>query len=415
MKTIYLKRIALAAIAVGIAFGLAWALRAKPVAVDLVEVTRGPMSLTIDEEGKTRVKDVYTVSAPIPGKVLRIPLEPGDPVIKDKTVVAVIEPAAPSFLDARTRRQTQALVAAARASVELAMAELKQARSELHFAQREYDRASKLARSDTIPQRQLEKTRMDLERQKAVLARAEANLKLRQRELDSAAARLIEPDKLPIGASHSANGEDAQTACCVELKSPVTGRLLKRIHYSEKVVAAGTPLVKIGNTNDMEITVDLLSRDAVKIKPGDKAVVEGFGTGNKFMAVVRRIEPAAFTKISALGIEEQRVLVLLDIVNHTRDIAALGHEYRVFVRITIWHGADVLRIPISALFRHGSKWAVFVAADGKAQRRDVVIGHRNDRFAQITSGLKKGVRILVHPSDRIDDGTPIEVRTNAEN
>lgn len=400
------KRMVLAGLGLAMAAGFYWAMQPKPVPVDIGEVTRGPMQVTIDEEGKTRIKDVYTVSAPVAGKVLRIPLEPGDEVVKDKTIVAVVQPTAPPFLDARTRRETQAMIAAANAAVQLAVAERDQAETELKFANQEYSRAVRLARTNTIPRRQVEKARTDRDRQQALVARARANLILRQRELDNAKAKLIGPEQLLRRPQK--NGAEAE--CCVELRAPVSGRLLKRMHESEKVVPAGEPLVEVGDTGRLEVIVELRSKDAVKVKAGNRAIVEGYGDGGRIPAIVRRIEPAAFTKVSALGIEEQRVLMLLDFKGDPGQAAVLGHEFRVFTRTIIWEKPDALRVPLSAIFRHGKDWAVFVAQDGIARRVIVKLGQRNSEVAQVLSGIDAGARVLLHPSDLVDDGVEIEQR-----
>ncbi len=396
MFTVKRGLMALAALAVVGAF--TWALWPKPVAVDLAEVTQGKVLVTVDEEGKTRIKDVYAVSAPISGKVLRRLLEPGDPVKKDDTLVAIIEPTAPPFLDVRTLRELEAQAAAARAAVALAEAEVRQAQSELGFAEAELGRANALAHSKTIAVRALEKARLDVDTRRAALARAASNLEVRKREVESAQARLTAPDEAWKG--------EVPVGCCVNVRAPVSGRVLRLIHESEKVVIAGTPLVEIGDPGNIEIVVELLSADAVKVREGAEAAVEGWG-GPPLAAQVVRVEPAGFTKVSALGIEEQRVRTILELQGAPAASTRLGHEFRVFVKINVYEAPNALRVPISALFRKGDQWAVFAVDRGRAWAREVDIGHRNSTFAEVLGGLRKGTQVVLHPSDRIADGVRV--------
>jgi HlyD family secretion protein len=372
-----------------------WALWPKPVAVDAARVTRGPMLVTVDEEGKTRIKDVYTVSAPISGKVLRRLLEAGDPVKRDDTVVATIEPTAPPFLDVRVLRELEAQVAAAKAGVALAEAEVRQAQSELEFAEGEYDRAQKLSRTETIALRALEKAQLDAQARRAALERAKSGLEVRRREVESAEARLIGPNEHWKG--------EVPVGCCVKVHAPVSGRVLRVLQESEKVVSAGTPLVEIGDPAKLEIVVELLSADAVKVREGAAATVEAWG-GTPVAAEVTRVEPAGFTKISALGIEEQRVRTILELRGDAEALPRLGHDYRVFVKIEVYAAPDALRVPIGALFRKGEDWAVFVVAGARARATPVVIGQRNSSFAEVAGGLAEGDVVVLHPSDRVADG-----------
>ncbi len=389
-----MKRGLMLAAAVGVAGGLAWAMWPKPVAVDLAEVRRGPLLVTVDEEGKTRIKDVYTVSAPITGKLLRQTLEAGDRVKKDVTTVAVIEPTAPPFLDVRTQRELEAQIEAAKAAVALAEAEVRAAQSELQFAQSELTRARALIRSNAISERALERAQIDVDTRTAALARAKAGLEVRKRELESAQARTTAPEEAWRG--------EVPVGCCVTARAPVSGRVLRLIQESERVVVAGTPLVEIGDTDNLEIVVEYLSVDAVKVREGAKATVEGWG-GPPLAAKVIRVEPAGFTKVSALGIEEQRVRVVLMPERGTEETDRLGHEYRVVVRIQVYEKLDALRVPISALFRKGDEWAVFTVSDGRARLTPVEIGQRNASYAEVLRGLGEGDTVVLHPSDRIDD------------
>jgi HlyD family secretion protein len=392
------KRGLMALAVLALAGAFAWAMWPKPVAVGVAQVSSGTVLVTVDEEGKTRIKDVYAVSAPIGGKVLRRVLEPGDPVKKDDTIVAVIEPTAPPFLDVRAMRELEAQAAATRAAVALAEAEVRQARSELEFAEADFARAQALARSKTIAERALEKARLDAETRRAAVARATSNLEVRKREVESAEARLTAPEEAWKG--------EVPTGCCVHVRAPVSGRVLRLIQESEKVVAAGTPLVEIGDPGNLEIQVELLSADAVKVREGAEAAVEGWG-GPPLAAKVVRVEPAGFTKVSALGIEEQRVRTILELQGTAAAPTRLGHEFRVFVKINVYAAREALRVPISALFRKGDQWAVFVVERGRARTQSVEIGHRNSTFAEVLQGLRKGATVVLHPSDRVTDGVRV--------
>jgi HlyD family secretion protein len=397
-----MKRGLMLAAALAIAGGLAWAMWPKPVAVDLAEVGRGPLLVTVDEEGKTRIKDVYTVSAPISGKLLRQSLEAGDRVKKDVTAVAVIEPNAPPFLDVRTQRELEAQIEAAKAAVALAEAEMRAAQSELQFAESELTRARALIRSNAISERALERAQIDVDTRTAALSRAKAGLEVRKRELDSAQARTTAPEEAWKG--------EVPVGCCVTARAPVSGRVLRLIQESERVVLAGTPLVEIGDPDSLEIVVEYLSVDAVKVREGAKATVEGWG-GPALAARVIRVEPAGFTKVSALGIEEQRVRVVLALADGPGATERLGHEYRVVVRVQVYEQPTALRVPISALFRKGDRWAVFTVDGGRARLTPVEIGQRNTTYAEVLHGLSEGAVVVLHPSDRIDDGVRV-VRVN---
>jgi HlyD family secretion protein len=377
---------------------LVWALWPKPVSVEVAEVRRGELIVTVDEEGKTRIKDVYTVSAPITGKLVRLSLQAGDPVEKDATTVAIIEPMAPAFNDVRATRELEAQVEAAKAGVALAEAEVRQAEAELDFARGELGRAEALMKSKTISDRSLERARIDADTRQAALARAKANLEVRKRGLESAQARLIGPEEAWKG--------EVPVGCCVNVHAPVSGRVLRLIQESERVVAAGTPLVEIGDPKNLEIVVELLSADAVKVHEGATALVEGWG-GKSMQAKVTRVEPAGFTKLSALGIEEQRVRTILKLTDADDSAGKLGHEFRVFLKIGVYRATDALRLPISALFRERDQWAVYILDKGRARSTAVEIGQRNTAFAEVLRGLTEGSKVILHPSDRVMDSVRV--------
>jgi HlyD family secretion protein len=386
-------------IGLGVLALIAWALWPQPVPVDMAAIKKGPLEVTVEDEGVTRIHDVYTVSSPILGKMLRSPREVGDKVVADKTLVAEIEPVAPTFLDVRSQRVNQAAVQAAQAAVDLAEAKIKEANSQLEFAKNDLRRAQELAASRTISARTLEKAKLDVDSGEAAVASAKATLEVRRRELESAKARLIQPGEV--------NGGERSA---VQVRSPIDGVVLKIIAESEQVVQPGAPLIDIGDPADLEIAVDFLSRDAVRIKPGAPARIESWGGDKILNARVRRIEPTGFTKISALGIEEQRVKVILDFTGPPDEWRRLGHGFRVIARVVVWHSDDVLQVPLGALFREGENWAVFAVADRRAQRRLVKIGERNLHAAHVLDGLKPGEQVVLHPSDRVHDGVRVEPR-----
>ncbi len=394
VKRLLLIVVVAAAIAAGV-----WALWPQPVPVDTALLAHGPLEVTVEDEGMTRVRDVYTVSAPITGKILRPPQKVGDEVIAGKTIVAVLQPSDLQFLDVRTQRVNEAAIEAAEAAVTFAEAQVAQARSQLVFTQGDLRRATELSARQAIAERTLDKAKLDVTSAEAALTSAIATLEVRRQELESARARIIPPGQQNAGGP----------ACCIQVPSPISGRVLKVIAENEQVVQAGAPLIDIGDPGALEITVDLLSRDAVRVDAGALARIENWG-GEILNAKVRRVEPAAFTKVSALGIEEQRVKVVLDFTDPPQAWQRLGHGFRIIARIVVWRDDNVLQVPLGALFRHGEEWAVFKIVDGRARITPVDIAQRNLRNAQVTRGLSAGDTIILYPSDRIVDGTRVARR-----
>ncbi|GIL01181.1 MAG: secretion protein HlyD [Alphaproteobacteria bacterium] len=403
MVRVWLRRLVLLALAAGIGAAVYLALRTRPVLVDLAQVAVGPMQVTINEEGIARVRDVYTLSSPIAGRLLRVRLDEGDEVVANQTVVAAIQPLDPPFLDVRARNEAAAAVEAARSAVGLAEAELESANAALTLAESEFERMTKLAGQNFVSESQLERAASDVALKRAQVASAQANVRLRQAELASAEARLTQPTEV----GRAAAGEEV---CCMQITAPVDGVVLKVHTRSEQAVIPGARIVEIGDPGRLEIAVDLLSADAVRLKPGGKALITDWG-GETFSATIRRIDPAAFTKVSALGIEEQRVNALLD---PDTVPPGLGHEYRVYARLVVWSADDVLTVPIGALFRAGGDWAVFAVADGTARQRRISIGHMNAARAQVTAGLEAGETVILYPSDLVADGVPVEVRASGD-
>lgn len=405
MRTAWRRGLVAAGAVVLIAAGLGYAFQPRPVPADLATVDRGQLLVTVDEEGRTRVRDVYVVSTPVAGRVLRIQAEAGDVVEAGQTRLATVEPSEPSFLDIRRRRQAEAEIKAAEATLSLANAELARAQAELDFARSDLARAQPLAARGAISVRELERYQLEVRTRQAQVRTAEATVRVRASELETARAMLISPDQ------KVARKADDAASCCVDIRAPVNGRVLKVMQKSEAVVAAGTPLLEIGNLDDLEVVVDLLSSDAVRVQPSTDVLIERWGGGDLLHGRVRRVEPYGYTKVSALGIEEQRVDVIIDFTGQPEEWQSLGHGYRVEARIVVWRGEDVLRVPVSALFRQGGDWVTYVVdADNRARLRRVSVGHRNAEYAEIAAGLEEGERVVVYPSDRVIDGARVTAR-----
>lgn len=381
--------------------GLAYAFRPRPVRVDFAVAERGSLVVTVDEEGETRVRDVFVLSAPVTGRARRVDVEAGDPVIAGETVVTEIEPTDPTLLDARSEIEGEAAIRAAEAGRDLAAAEVERAVAELEFARTELARQRSLMQRGVASSRDLDAARREHRTRQAALDTARAALQERSFELDRARARLVSP----------LEAEDPHGHCeCIPIRAPVSGRVLRVVRESEGVVQAGEPLVEIGDPADLEVVVDLLSADAVKVEPGQRALLEEWGGDEPLAARVRRVEPLGFTKVSALGIEEQRVNVILDFTDPPERWRRLGHGYRVEARIVLWEGDDVLKLPLSALFRDGESWAVFVVEDGVAHIRPVERGRHTGLEAEILSGLEAGETVVRYPSDQVDEGVRVAAR-----
>lgn len=389
-----MRRLILGIAALSLAGLLVWAFMPRPIPVELAEVAPRTIEVAVEEEGEARIREVFTISATIGGKLQRIGLHAGDDVVANETVVAVIGPAAPALLDARARAVAEATVAAAQSAVDLARAQVAQAEAAVEFTTAEADRSRALYERAAISARLLDTAILDQRTAKAALDSARANLSVRERELESARAVLGTPDFA------------AADACCVSLIAPVSGKVLRVLSEDEQVVAPGTPILEIGNPGNLEISVDLLSRDAVRVSAGAAAQITGWG-GPPIPARVERIEPSATTRVSALGIDEQRVGVILTLEGDPQDWQLLGHGFRVIARITLWRGEDVLSIPVGALFRDGSDWAAYVVQDGRARLQTITLGERNEAMAQVLTGLAAGDAVIVHPGDTVADGVAV--------
>lgn len=381
-------------IASAIAAGLlAVALWPTTVAVDGVAVSRGPLVVSVDEEGRTRVRDRFVVAAPVAGRVLRIELDAGDRV-KRGAVVARVRAEPPPLLDDRSRAEAGAAIEGARAAIGRARAEEQRVRAALELAQRELARARDLAASDLTAARELEARAADVRTAEEAVNAAAFAVRVAASDLDRTQARLAPPSSDVVGR-------------VLTVTAPADGVVLKRVRESESVVPAGDPLLEIGDPGRLEIVADLLSTEAVRVQPGAPVMIEQWGGDRTLEARVRRVEPSGFTKISALGVEEQRVNVIIDFVAPSQAWAALGDGYRVEVRIVVWQAQRVLKVPTCALFRVVDRWAVYVVDRGRARQTVVEIGHQTGQEAEVSSGLTEGARVIVHPGDALADGTRV--------
>ncbi|MEQ8659038.1 MAG: HlyD family efflux transporter periplasmic adaptor subunit [Hyphomicrobiales bacterium] len=382
----------------GLLAGLLWlSFRAEPVLVDMQEVILGPMQVTVDVDGKTRIRDIYEVSAPIAGLARRSPVAVGDTVIAGETVVAFVDPVAPSLLDTRSRVQADAAVSEAEAGLLVAQTDLARAQEQLRSARSQFERTQTLVSQGVVSVTQLEDANERLAIANAAEAAALARISMAQSSLERAQAELIEPG----------NERDRDGACCVPLYAPANGRVLAIDQISARPVTSGTRLVTIGDPSNLEIVADILSVDAVRLEVGARAIVDRWGGPEQLEAELIRIEPAARTEVSALGIEEQRVDAIFELISPLQDRAALGDGFSVFLRVVEWQGDDVLQVPLSATFRLGNAWGVFAVEDGIASQLQVTLGHRNTHNVEVLSGLAAGVWVVTHPSDDLADGSAV--------
>lgn len=371
----------------------------KAVDVDLADVSRGPLQVTIEEEGRTRLKERFVISAPISGYMRRISAKVGDPVQKGEAVVA-LEPLRSQPLDPRSRAEAEAIVSAAKAALDAAKEKERAASADADYIGKMSERIARLYSKGYVAKDQFDQTESELKKSRAVMDSAKAAVDVARFEFDRARATLQNFNPVKRTANHST----------VHISSPVSGNIFRIYRESEGAVNAGEPLMDIGNAENLEVRVEVLSSDAVKIKNGTPVLFKRWGGDEPLLGVVRVVEPAGFTKISSLGVEEQRVLIIADITSPADTWRVLGDGYRLEAHFVIWEGKDVLQIPASALFRSGKEWAVFVNDKGRARQRAVEVGQRNGLTAEIISGIKANEKVLAHPDDSISDGTRIKSR-----
>ena len=391
--------IGFAILALVIAGGLAFGFWPRAVPVELATATRGPLTVSVEEEGKTRVIERYLVSAPVSGYAQRIELRAGDPVGVGQELAA-IGPSRADALDPRARAEAAARVQAAAAALAAARENARAAAAQSELAQQEFARTEALHAANFVSAQVVDKARSELTRSGSIRLAAEHNARVAGFELEQARAVLASVNRQQAGGA-------AET---MRVLAPVAGRVLKLVHESEGQVRAGEPLLEIGNPESLEVEVEVLSAQAVKIRPGGKVLFERWGGEQPLTGVVRVVEPAGFTKVSALGVEEQRVRVIVDFSSPREEWARLGDAYRVEARFVLWEGEDVLQVPASALLRDREGWAVFVVEGGRARLRAVQIGQSDGLRTEILAGLKAGDTLVAQADDTVGDGVRVQAR-----
>lgn len=416
MKSL-VRRILLFGFIAAVAGAIILGLRPAAVEADLAKVVRGEIRETVDQDGKTRLRERYTLSAPLAGRLLRIELDPGDEVKAGETLVASIEPRDPELLDARAVLQAEANVKAAEARLERTTPLLDEAAANLEFAEADLNRAQQARRqsANSVTMNEIENKEM-LRRSRAALVRAAEHAhEVAKFELAQAQAALLRSRPTEAGVTDGNGDEPApypqqDPQPHFEIQAPINGRVLRVFRESSGVVQAGEPLLEIGDPLDLEVEIDVLSRDAVKVKPGAPVLLEEWGGDRSLNGEVRLVEPSGFTKISTLGVEEQRVNVIVDLVDPPQKRETLGDGFRVEARIVIAEADDVLKVPTSALFRVGDEWAVFRVEDGVARQREVKLGLENGLEAEVQEGLAEGDEVVTHPGDNVVDGRAVKAR-----
>ncbi|MEJ2392161.1 MAG: efflux RND transporter periplasmic adaptor subunit [Gammaproteobacteria bacterium] len=369
----------------------------RPVMVEAVAVKRAPMTVTIEEEGRTRIIDRYVIAAPVDGIACRVQLDVGDPVKQGEMLLSV-SPLASPVLDKRSQAQAEARVAAAQSNLQAAQEQATAAAAAARLAVTEHTRLQPLLAKGMVAREAYDRAATAVQTTAAAKRSADFNVDVARYELKAARSML-----------HYADSKTRAER--IPVTSPIDGRVLKIDHECEGPVHTGQPLLIVGDPEALEVEVDVLSADAVKLKPGMQVLFDRWGGQGSLQGVVRTIEPVGHTKVSALGVEEQRVWVICDFTSPQDKWKRLGDGYRVEARFVLWHADDVLQVPASSLFRYQDGWAVFAIVDGRAQRRDVKVGQRNGLTAQIMTGLKVGEQVINHPSDEIEDGRRVKVRT----
>jgi len=382
---------------IGVAL-LVFAFIPEKVKVDLISVEKGDLTISVEGEGKTRIHDIYTIYTPIDGRVTRIESNAGDSVTAGKTIIANMYPANPAFLDKRSEIQAKADINGAEAALELASSRVRQAQAQLEFDQSEYKRAQELFKNNMVSTAALERAEIQLTMQNAEKDTSIANRALMESRLKAAQAKSLQPESI---------GNMQSDTCQICIYSPVDGHVLRILHKSESIIPVGTALVEIGDPKDLEVNIEMLSTNAVKVNVGDKAFIKRWGGIDDLAARVKVIEPSGFTKISALGVEEQRVNVILSLTEPYEKWQSLGDAFRVEAEIVIDHIQGINKVPLSALFRQNGEWSVLKVIDGQVVLQVVMVGKRNSFFAEITQGLAVGEQVIMHPNNSIEVGMKV--------
>lgn len=370
---------------------LLWSFRPQPVPVDIVQARIGPVTVSIREQARTRVKDQFEISAPVAGYAPRLEWDAGDPVSAGELLLE-LQPVPASVLDPRARESAEAEVARAQAALAAAEASLESARSRADLAERDLERLTSLFQKGTISESQLDRARAERNQASAELRSAESGVEVARQALRYARAALVQ------------GSGDPATRDAFEIQSPISGQVLEVLHESAGVVQPGQPLLRIGDPASLEVIAEVLTDDAVRLSPGLAVEFERWGGDHPLFGEVRRIEPSAFTKVSALGVEEQRTLVIMDITSPGRDWELLGHGYRMDARFVLWRNPATLNVPNGALFRIDESPAVFVVDDGRARLRTLEIGRRGELHTEVVAGLDAGQPVIAHPDNEVSDG-----------
>ena len=394
------RRLGLLGFCALVVLAIVWGFMPQPVPVETAAVVRGPLQVTVEEEGKTRVVDHFVISAPVAGFLRRIELDVGDSVKRGQELLT-LDPLRSTVLDPRARAEAQARVRTTQAALKGSQENVVAAAADARYWESQLARVRELHEAGTISDEELNQTEADARRTGANLRSAEFSVEVAQSELQAARTTL----------RHSAAQQSGQPAETVAAHAPISGSVLKVLRESEGVVSRGEPLLEIGNPRLLEVEVELLSADAVRAGPGTRVILERWGGEGPLEARVRVVEPFGFTKISALGVEEQRVLVIADIVSPSEEWEKLGDGYRVETKFILWEEDEVLQVPSSALFRRGDQWAVFVVDGEFARLRNVQLGRRSGLTAQILSGVEAGELVITHPDDSIEAGVRVSRRT----
>jgi HlyD family secretion protein len=394
------RRLGLMLLGLAIATALAYGFWPKPLWMEAAVVTRQSLRVTVEAEGKTRIIDRYVLSAPVAGTLRRIELDVGDPIQRGQALLT-IDPLPSEVLDPRRRAQAEARVAASEASLQAARETVAAAQAEADYAKLEFERITALC------QRRCVVTEAERDRAESRARQTQAQRRSAQFAVE-VARHEVEAAKTALHHSAAQAGGAARET--VVIRAPVDGQVLGRQRQSEGIVEAGTPLLEVGDPRALEVAVDVLSADAVRIRPGTPVVLERWGGEQPLEGVTRSVEPVGFTKLSALGVEEQRVWVIADLRSPAEAWSRLGEGYRVEASFIVWQGEQVLQIPASALFRQGEGWAVFVIENGQARRRVVEIGQRGGLTVEIRSGLTEGERAVTHPDDTLHEDAAVRIR-----
>ncbi len=391
------RKVVLYAAGIALAAFIVTGLLPKPVEVEMGSVTRSPFTVSVLEEGKTRIRDRYVVSPPVAGYLRRVPVRAGDPVVAGETLLAVIQASPSSFLDPRAQAQAQAAVQSAGAARLQRNEQVESAEAELELASKELVRAEQLRKKGAIAMQEFDTASSHVERLSKQLGSARFALKVAEFELEQAKAALVQ-----------ATGDSPESGQPIEIRAPVSGFVLNVFEESARPVTPGLPIMEVGDPGNLEAEIELLSSDAVNVKPGADVSIEQWGGGEPLRGKVVLVEPGAFLKISALGVEEQRVKVRVNFADLPSGV--LGDRFRVEARIVTWSGENILQVPTGALFRRGNDWMTFTVSGGRARLTKVEIDHTNGIAAEVRSGLAEGQKVILHPPDTVTDGAAVKPR-----